>query len=1168
MEEKGKQLNGLNKSFSPLGMWAFSIGTSMGWGSFIVTCNTYLQKSGVLGTIFGLIVGMAVILVITWNLQYMITNSPGAGGLYSFEKKIGGKELGFVAYWFILLTYLAILWANMTSVPLFVRFFLGNIFKFGFRYTVFGYEVWLGEAILSIAVLFLVGALCARSTKITDYIMSVAALVFTFSFIVCGILAITKHESTFSYEPLYYGDAGALRQIVRVAAISPWAFIGFENIAHFSEEYDFAIKKVRGILIRSVIFTTALYIIVSLLSVSAYPPEYDSWTAYFQDMGNLQGIEAVPAFYVAYHYLGENGVSMLLVALFAVILTSLIGNMMALSRLLYAAGRNGEASKALGIIGKHGTPANAINAIIIFSALIPFLGRTTIGWIVDVTTLGATVIYGLTSHAVFRHAQKENRSVEKYTGIAGMVIMVFFIMLVLIPGLLPFDAMATESYILFIAWSIYGLAYFRWIIRKDNDQEYRHRMLVWALLLAVVLFASMMWASRATENAANEAVETIFEYHQAHPDHDSTLNNIEAREHFLQEQADKISRTNILYTLLSLGLFLISSGIMFNNYRDSQKLVKRMISAETEAKSAKRIADLRESIAVLLDNMPAITYSKDAETGVYIACNQAFADYCMKESPVGVVGLTSHQIFDKKTADHFVKQDKKALEMDGPYIIYEEAADAAGNKRMFQTTKLKFRDANGHMCILGMSLDETEMMQAKKDTDIAQAAYKEALNTSAIYEGFLEALAEEYFDLYYVDMETEEYIEYGSITETGQLSKENRGKNFFVSARDDALVYLYEEDQKIIVEGFYKERVLDDIKKKGTFNIQYRLMIGGVPTYVNMKATKIPGDDRHIIIGVNNVDSQVKDRMAFEKAKEEEKTYLRLAALNGNLIVFYIVDPETNYYKEFNARTDYKKLNISTEDKDFFESTYENGLKTVYSEDQMLFVSAIRKNNILNVIERSGVFELDYRLVMGGNPTYIRFKAATVEEDGKKMLIVGLLDIDAQVRHEQEYANNLSIARKMATTDELTGAKNKTAYTDLENEINNGIKESGNTEFAVVVCDINGLKIVNDTMGHKAGDIFIKSAFTIICNVFKHSPVFRIGGDEFVIICQGHDYEHIDELMDEMNLSNTNNKKTGEVQIACGMARFDEDENVGAVFEKADELMYRHKAQLKDTKTK
>lgn len=78
MDSRMKRSGGLKAGFTPLGIWAFSIGTSTGWGSFIVTCNTYLQKSGLLGTVFGLLLGMTVIFVIAWNLQYMIRKAPDA----------------------------------------------------------------------------------------------------------------------------------------------------------------------------------------------------------------------------------------------------------------------------------------------------------------------------------------------------------------------------------------------------------------------------------------------------------------------------------------------------------------------------------------------------------------------------------------------------------------------------------------------------------------------------------------------------------------------------------------------------------------------------------------------------------------------------------------------------------------------------------------------------------------------------------------------------------------------------------------------------------------------------------------------------------------------------------------------------------------------------------
>ena len=181
------RLAGRRRTFSPFGMWAFSIGTSIGWGSFIVTCSAYLQKSGLLGTVFGLLIGMAVFLVIAWNLQYMIRSAPDAGGVYTFEKRVSGKDFGFVALWFILLTYLAILWANITSVPLFARFFLGDLFQFGFHYRIFGYEVWLGEALLSIAAVLLIGLLCARSSRLPGRMMSLAALLFAAGFTVCAV---------------------------------------------------------------------------------------------------------------------------------------------------------------------------------------------------------------------------------------------------------------------------------------------------------------------------------------------------------------------------------------------------------------------------------------------------------------------------------------------------------------------------------------------------------------------------------------------------------------------------------------------------------------------------------------------------------------------------------------------------------------------------------------------------------------------------------------------------------------------------------------------------------------------------------------------------------------------------------------------------------------------
>ena len=1161
MENKGKRAGGLGSRFTPLGMWAFSIGTSIGWGSFIVTCNTYLQKSGLLGTTFGFLAGMAVVLVITWNLQYMIRKGSDAGGIYTFEKRVGGKDLGFLAAWFVLLTYMAILWANITSVPLFARFFLGDIFRVGFHYYIFGYEVWFGEALLSICAVLLIGVLCSRSARLPNRIMIAAALVFTVGFTVCAVLAVARHDSAYSYSPLYVEGSDAFGQIVRIAAISPWAFIGFENISHFSEEYSFPVKKVRRILIWSVLITTALYLLVSLLSVSAYPPEYDSWMAYIRDMGNLSGLRAVPAFYAADHYLGRAGVAVLMLALFGVILTSLIGNMLAVSRLLYAAGREGEAPKALKKLNKRGIPDNAVYFIVAVSVLIPFLGRTAIGWIVDVTTMGATLIYGMISHAVFLHARGEKRRLEQMTGILGLALMAVFLLLLLIPGLLPFHAMETESYVLFIVWAVLGLGYFRLLIRRDRSRHSGQRVVVWVILLVMMLFASMMWVSRATENAADEAVQRIFEYHQNHPEHD-TEQAAEGRSAFLQEQADQIARTNALYMVVSLGLFIISIMIMLNNYRDTQELGKRLFAAEEAAEAARKIAELRASLTALMDNMPGMSFAKDARTGVYLACNQAFAEYAHKENPEGVVGLTDAEIFDPETALHFVEDDRMALSMDEPYIFFEDVPDAAGNQRQFQTTKLKYTDDTGRLCTLGLCQDVTEFVRIQRENATTKEAYEKARSTGIIFTHIAQTLAHSYKDLFYVNVETGEYIEYVT-EEGGALQEARRGDSFFDSCKTEAELYVYPDDREAFVNAMDRQTLLEALDRNKTFLLTYRLLSEKGPTYATMKVSRMEDDDRFIILGVTDTDEQMKQQRAAERAKEQRIAYARLNALNGDFICVYIVVPETGQYREFSATAGYEAIALPKEGTDFFGETREKGSEYIYRGDLPRFLSTFTREGVLSEIRRSGIFALTYRLVIRGRPTYVQLRAAMVEEKERRRLVVGINDIDASVRQEEDYARRLAQAQTKASVDALTGVKNRHAYLDAEEQLNLQIAEGRQPGFAITILDVNDLKKVNDTGGHQAGDQYLRDACGIICGIFEHSPVFRVGGDEFAVISQGSDYARIGELVEMVDRHNAEAVRSGGIVIACGMAEFENDPCVAPVFERADQRMYENKSRLK-----
>lgn len=175
------------------------------------------------------------------------------------------------------------------------------------------------------------------------------------------------------------------------------------------------------------------------------------------------------------------------------------------------------------------------------------------------------------------------------------------------------------------------------------------------------------------------------------------------------------------------------------------------------------------------------------------------------------------------------------------------------------------------------------------------------------------------------------------------------------------------------------------------------------------------------------------------------------------------------------------------------------------------------------------------------------------------------LELEEMIRREEEHERELGSAKQLAYRDSLTGVKNYNAYVEAEQQMDERISSGDVKEFGVAVFDVNGLKQMNDTRGHEAGDRLLQDSCHMICSTFKHSPVFRIGGDEFVVLLEDEDYKNRVSLLKGFEEQADMNLRDGSQVVASGLATFrsGEDNSYRQVFERADTRMYERKGILK-----
>jgi len=553
----------------------------------------------------------------------------------------------------------------------------------------------------------------------------------------------------------------------------------------------------------------------------------------------------------------------------------------------------------------------------------------------------------------------------------------------------------------------------------------------------------------------------------------------------------------------------------------------------------------------------------DTDRYVEFSSDGRYADLQIKRSGIDFFtdaqNLIPHIVFepDQQRISLCLQKDALLDQLTGGRIFSMTYRLNAEDRPVYHALKVVRFDRHGdHHIVLGVSNIDDQVREA---TDAHNEPDFGSLAT---------ALMSDMEAIYYVDTTTDTYQQLLTEGPIASLGLETSGTHFFEECRLNIDTFVYEDDRARLVAALDRHELLDALKEQGSISVDYRLLMGGRPTFYRLKAAAANAEG-HVVIGVTNIDSQVSERERLEAMSQSASTFSRIAqALAYDYFSLYYVDVETDQFVEYNSYDEYSGLGIENTGSDFFGVVRENVRTMGYQQDVPRFLESFTKENVLASLRRGDAFTLIYRLMFDGKPTYVHMKATRMTSREDPHVVFGVSNIDEQMRREQEYSSALRSATEAAYRDPLTGVKSKHAYNEAEQTTDELIAKGEAEPFAMVLCDVNGLKAVNDTLGHAAGDELIRSACREICNVFAHSPVYRYGGDEFVVILRGGDYERRVELVSTIEALSRENTKTGDVTIACGMSEYvaGEDGATRAVFERADAAMYELKKSLKGSR--
>ncbi|MFV0520200.1 MAG: APC family permease [Lachnospirales bacterium] len=458
MSKGKKKKSEFDKVFSSWDILFIAFGAMIGWG-WVVSSGSWIASGGVLGAAIGFIIGGIMIFVVGLTYAELTAAMPQCGGEHVFSHKAMGPVGSFVCTWAIILGYVGVACFEACALPTIISYVFPGFLK-GYLYTVAGFDVyatWLAVGVISAIGITYINV---RGAKTAAILQTVLTIIIGSVGILLMVGAVFNGDSANLNGQLFVGDSNGdiIKNVIKVAVMTPFFFIGFDVIPQAAEEINVPLKKIGKLLVLSIVMAVTFYVFI-IFSVGFMLDA--NAIAFSQETTGLVTADAMEKAFSS-----KMMANVLIIGGMCGIVTSWNSFLIGGSRAMYSMGESYMIPKFFSNLHeKYNTPANALYLIGGLSVLAPFFGRKMLVWIVNAGNFGCCIAYCMVAIS-FLIIRKKFPNMErpfvvkhyKLVGYLAVLMSGLMVTMYLLPG--TGATLVLQEWIMAGGWCLLGVIFF------------------------------------------------------------------------------------------------------------------------------------------------------------------------------------------------------------------------------------------------------------------------------------------------------------------------------------------------------------------------------------------------------------------------------------------------------------------------------------------------------------------------------------------------------------------------------------------------------------------------------------------------------------------------------------------------------------------------------------